>query len=252
MQAKRILGALAIMGIMTLTACAATDPLKGTAWLLASLNGQPALSNPRITLAFEEGKVAGTDGCNRYSAPYTVKGGKLEISQTMISTLMACAEPIMQQATAYTAALKGAAGYQRDGQSLTLLDAGGKALAVFTAQPTSLSGTWTVTGYNNGKQAVVSVSAGATLSANFGADGKLSGSAGCNAYNATYETADKTVKIGPPASTKKMCAEPAGVMEQETQFLKALTTAATYRIEGDRLELRTAEGALAVSLKQTP
>jgi len=253
MQAKRILVALAIIWVMTWTACVSTDPLSGTAWLLASLNGRPALPNPRITLAFDAGKVVGADGCNRYSAPYTVKGAKLEISQTMISTLMACAEPIMQQATAYTTALKQAAGYKLDGKSLTLLDAQGKALAVFAAQPTSLSGTtWEATGYNNGKQAVVSVIAGTTLSANFGSDGKLSGSAGCNAYNATYETSDKNVKIGPPASTKKNCIQPAGVMEQETLFLKALTTATTYRIEGDRLELRTAEGALAVSLKQTP
>ncbi len=34
-------------------------------------------------------------------------------------------------------------------------------------------------------------------------------------------------------------------MEQESQYLAALGTAATYRIEGERLELRTAEGALA-------
>jgi len=49
-------------------------------------------------------------------------------------------------------------------------------------------------------------------------------------------------------ATKKTCARPAGVMEQETQYLKALATAATYRMDGDRLELRTADGALAVTL----
>ncbi len=34
-------------------------------------------------------------------------------------------------------------------------------------------------------------------------------------------------------------------MEQESQYLAALGTAATYSMEADRLELRTAEGALA-------
>jgi len=38
------------------------------------------------------------------------------------------------------------------------------------------------------------------------------------------------------------------VMEQERQFLRALETVATARFEGDRLELRSAEGQLAVTL----
>jgi len=37
-------------------------------------------------------------------------------------------------------------------------------------------------------------------------------------------------------------------MEQEAQYLKALSTAATYRLDGNRLELRTTAGALAVTL----
>ncbi len=41
------------------------------------------------------------------------------------------------------------------------------------------------------------------------------------------------------------CGEPEGVMEQEMQYLAALQTAATYSIEGDIMQLRTAEDALA-------
>ena len=47
--------------------------------------------------------------------------------------------------------------------------------------------------------------------------------------------------------TRRMCATP-GVMEQERFFLKALETVATMRMEGDGLELRTKDGALAVGL----
>ena len=46
-----------------------------------------------------------------------------------------------------------------------------------------------------------------------------------------------------------MCGTPPGVMEQESQFLKALQSATAWRREGDRLELRTATGALALSLQ---
>jgi len=46
-------------------------------------------------------------------------------------------------------------------------------------------------------------------------------------------------------STQKHCAEPAGVSDQEIRYFAALQTAATYRFEGTRLEMRTTTGALA-------
>jgi len=43
-----------------------------------------------------------------------------------------------------------------------------------------------------------------------------------------------------------MCAEPVGIMQQETDFLKALENASTFNIEGKTLELRDAQAALQV------
>jgi heat shock protein HslJ len=54
------------------------------------------------------------------------------------------------------------------------------------------------------------------------------------------------------ASTRKMCAKPDGVMEQETQFLQALATVSSYQFDGKKLELRTADNALAVMLVTSP
>ena len=104
--------------------------------------------------------------------------------------------------------------------------------------------------YNNGKQAVVSVLAETTLTAAFGTSGSVTGFAGCNHYNASYKAAAPEISIGPVASTRKHCEQPAGVAEQETSYLAALETAATYRVEGSRLELRTTGGALAVELQR--
>ncbi len=227
-------------------------PLNDTSWVLATLNGQALLPDQPITLNLESGRIYGTDGCNSYSTSYTVDGVKFRASKNMISTSMACAQPIMLQASAYIAALTQAAAYKSDGQQLTLLDSNGKALATFTAQSRKLGETsWVLTGYNNGKQAVVSVVLGTKITADFSADGRLSGSAGCNNYTAAYEISDKTIKIGPAASTRKMCAEPAGVMEQESQYLKALATASSYRVEANTLELRTAEGALVATFEKS-
>ena len=132
---------------------------------------------------------------------------------------MACAGPIMQQGQAYISALTGAVAYQSDGKQLTLLDASGKALATLAAQSQSLAGTsWVVTGYNDGKQAVVSVLAGTTLTAEFKADGSFGGKAGCNGYGGNYETKGKEIKVGQIIQTLMACSSPAGVMEQESRI----------------------------------
>ena len=89
--------------------------------------------------------------------------------------------------------------------------------------------------------------AGTEITAVFAEDGTLSGSAGCNNYTTTYTVDGDNITIGMGASTMMFCAEPEGVMDQEAQYLAALETAATYTITGDKLELRTADGALAVS-----
>jgi uncharacterized lipoprotein YbaY len=157
----------------------------------------------------------------------------------------------MQQESAYLAGLQAAATYQMTGDSLVLLDAAGAELMTFAVNtPVELAGSaWRVIGYNNGNEAVVSVIIDTEMTATFGADGQVTGSAGCNNYFAGYELDGDSIAIGPAGATMMMCAEPEGIMEQEQQYLAALGTAATYRIDLDRLELRTADGALAADFE---
>jgi heat shock protein HslJ len=58
-----------------------------------------------------------------------------------------------------------------------------------------------------------------------------------------------TLKFGAAAATRMLCAT-AGLMEQEQAFLNALGTVATFRLEGERLELHGADGALAASFRR--
>lgn len=114
-----------------------------------------------------------------------------------------------------------------------------------------LAGTnWEVTGYDAGQRAVVDVIDGTELTVAFGTDGRVSGSAGCNRYTAAYTTTGDTLSIAQAAATRRMCVTPEGAMQQEQRFLEALGKAATARLDGDRLELRTADGALAVTLRR--
>ncbi len=66
-----------------------------------------------------------------------------------------------------------------------------------------------------------------------------------NDYNATYSLDGSSITIGPVATTRK--AGPAELMEQESLYLAALQSAATYSLQGDKLELRDAQDAIAVA-----
>jgi heat shock protein HslJ len=225
---------------------AQSSPLTANAWTLASLLGKAPLAATEPTAAFPAtGNVSGSAGCNHYSGHYTSSGSTLRIS-SLISTQMACATKIMAQESVFLKALSSTRSYAVSGSTLTLRSAAGKTLMTFKAQSQALAGTsWNVTAYNNGKQGVESVLPSPKLTAVFDKAGNLSGFAGCNNYNATYKATAPKISIGPVSSTRKECTSPAGVMTQELHYLTALHTAATYRIEGSRLELRTATGALA-------
>jgi heat shock protein HslJ len=240
--------ALMLAGCGAMASSGGATDLNETAWTLATLPGYSPLTGRPVTMRFENGRVHGTDGCNRYSAAYTTASGGFKLSGAVASTKMACPEPVMKQADAFVAALSRARAARIDGGQLTLLDAGGMVLATLTTQGQALAGTvWQVTGYNNGKRAVVSVLAGSTLTIAFAANGKVGGSAGCNRYTATYSSSGQSITLGKAAATRMMCARPAGVMEQEAAFLQALEMVARARVDGDRLELRSSAGALAVT-----
>jgi heat shock protein HslJ len=113
--------------------------LEGTLWQLVSYaNEQGALIDvlldAEITAEFSDGQLAGSAGCNRYSASYSLKGSAIAFGP-VAATRMMCATPdgIMEQEHGYLVALGLAAAYQIDGDSLELVDADGVVLATFAA-----------------------------------------------------------------------------------------------------------------------
>jgi heat shock protein HslJ len=85
----------------------------------------------------------------------------------------------------------------------------------------------------------------ATVGARF-SNGKISGNAGCNRFTAAYQIKGKQLIIGRAMTTRKHCAEPDGIMEQEQQYLQALVRAHAYTLKPDGLELRDENGSLQV------
>ena len=246
-------------GLFILAACASAAPaqgaparLPGTAWNLSTLSGKNLVTGSSITALFtSDGKVGGSSGCNEYSGTYTTSVSTIQISSPLASTMKACAQEIMDQETAYLQALGNVKTYSISGNQLTLGDNNQKPLLVYQVQSQDLAGSsWEVVGYNNGNQAVTSVLAGTTITANFGKDGTMSGNGGCNEYNGPVKVTGSQIGIGPLSTTRKACSDPAGVMEQETQYLAAIQNATTYTIKGNVLELRWADGALAADFNR--
>ncbi len=226
----------------------ASGDLAGTNWLLGALNGELPIAGTTMYLEFgTDGTVSGSDGCNLINATYTQDGSSLTINvQSGASTLMACPDPVMAQAEAFTTALGATNSFMMTETDLVLQD-GEQVLATFVTSATDLTDTaWEVVNYNNGREAVVGLIEGTEISAYFGTEGDLSGSAGCNQYFSSFTAGDGSIEIGMPGTTMRFCEQPAGIMEQESEYLAALQSAATYSIRGDLLEMRTAEDAMAV------
>jgi heat shock protein HslJ len=225
--------------------------LEGAIWTLTSNETGGAtgeeLQDLGIDAVFEGTTVSGFSGCNQYNAEYTVSGDSLEIGP-IATTMMACPEEIMEIEQSYFTALERSSSFTVDGDTLTIFDGdGSRLLAYVRAEPPALTGiTWTVTGYNNGKQAVVSAIVGTELTATFAEDGTVSGSGGVNTFSGPYTVGPLAISIGPLSATEMSSDQP-GVMEQEARYLDALQSAARYRLEGDMLELRREDGALAVT-----
>ncbi len=262
---RTALGLLAAVALTSLlSACAgesvagdssaAPPELAGTAWNLAVFTHDPGGEKPAVAdapapLAFaEDGTIAGSTGCNRFTGTFTQDGSDVRIMPGPM-TQMACVDPVAEQEASLIPAMSQVTTAATAGADLELSDSQGTVLLVYTPGSTTLVGSsWQVTGINNGADAVVSSEQSAAATAQFGEDGTLTGSGGCNTFNATYTLdGSEGVVIGPIASTKKACPEP--VQTTEGQYFAALEASTTYQLEGDALTLRDADGATQVTLR---
>ncbi len=143
---RPVLVFLAILAL-ALAACGGSQPtstpvpsgpldLAGTQWLLIkylSPDGAaftvPAAVTPRA--AFTADAMSGNAGCNTFDGPYTLEGDNLKLGP-MVSTKLACQEPIASVENAYLAALAvvDKAALLDDG-NLQLWDSEGKTTLVF-------------------------------------------------------------------------------------------------------------------------
>lgn len=241
------LGAGIVFALLFAACSDAPESLESTSWELTDLAGTPPVPGSVATIQFDDtGSVNGTTGCNSYSGPYETERAEIQMGPFR-TTLMACPGALGVQETTFFAVLERTTTYSVDGDTLEFFNQDGEPIALFTRLSNELPGTaWDVTSYNTGSEAVRSLIIGSEITLLLNEDGTVSGNASCNDYNGTYELDGGGITIGPLATTRKFCSDPAGVMDQETQYLAALQNAEVWAINNTRLELRDTGGALQV------
>jgi heat shock protein HslJ len=259
MEPRKIIMVLTAVLCLLVTGCAligsggTSTALDNTSWVLERLHDQTVMQGRQLTLNFAQSEINGSTGCNSYSGSYTGNdNGAWQIQQGLSVTEMACSpNQVMVQEGQFLGALQAATAYEIVDEKLTLKDGQGQALAVFAAPGQGLQGTsWLVTEYDSGT-GLTSILPGSTVTATFGANGRVNGSAGCNNYFAAYTTSASSTSINiiQVGLTRMLC-QPADAMVQEGDFIRALKAASTYQIEGRHLTLNKADGSVVMHLKR--
>lgn len=221
--------------------------LAGRVFIVTGATGHDLVANTEITLTFDAGRIGVSAGCNQMGGGYTIKDGTLDIGP-MMSTEMACEEPLMAQDQWISAFLPGAA-IALDGDTLTLTKDGVTLTATDkkVAKPDKpLEGTTWIVESLVSNQAVSSMPQGVTASLVF-TGGKVAVDTGCNRGNGAAAIAETAITFGPIGTTKMACAGPAGEVEQ--QVLKVLAGDVAWTIDADVLSLRGAAGGLDLRAK---
>jgi heat shock protein HslJ len=226
------------------------DPLDGTRWTLdmtqkIDVEGADSVVS---SINFASGQVSGSGGCNGFGGSYTVDGAALTFGP-LVSTQIACDGPKGLVEAVVMERLGQVAGFSVTAEELLLTDASGETLLRYVPAPTTVAGNWLATGYLKADgSAFVSVILDTEVTAAFQQDGTVAGSSGCNTYTGPYtEPIQGSVTVGPLASTRMACSDPAGVMEQETDYLTALQSATTFTNDGAVLTLFNAQGQQVVT-----
>jgi heat shock protein HslJ len=193
--------------------------LVGTYWKAVELAGARvpgAAAERQAHLVLQaDGRFSGSDGCNRVTGGYTLKGNGVTFGQ-VAGTMMACPDTD-EISRRFHSALKGTSHWSIVGDRLQLLGATGKPLAVFEpGQPASppasssrLEGTsWQLVKFQGSDDTVLTPDDPTRYTLDFGKDGRLSARVDCNRGNATWKSAEPSqLELGPLALTRAKCQE---------------------------------------------
>ena len=231
---------LGVLAAIVLAGCGggggegASGGLVGTSWVVTELAGTATIERSRPTMAFgEDGRVAGTDGCNRYSMAFRTDGDRIELTDA-VGTDAACGPEVMAQADAFAQALAGADRWRQTDTGTLEFGQGDLVAAPAGAAGPATPGapgadeladtSWLLIDLGGSSDLL-----GTVVTLEVAGDGTLGGSSGCNTYSGPYAITGTDIAVGPLATTRMACPSPAG--DIEATFLGALDAAGQWSID---------------------
>ena len=134
-------GTLIALLLLAFHVAAAEPTIEGPTWRLTALRGLDAkalrVGEEPVTARFQEGRVSGFSGCNRFFGGYTLDGDRIVIGQ-LAGSMMMCPEASMTLEHALTGSLAGTFQYAIAGKTLTLRS-GTEPVLTFEADASAVS-----------------------------------------------------------------------------------------------------------------
>jgi len=222
----------------------------GRKWMLIYMAGTPPAREARAGMMINtDGHINGTGGCNTFVgvAEVSFVHKTIFIGQ-LTSTLKGCAEDVMTQEIGFTAALRNANLWELEPEEnkLHLMDEAGTRLLSFAAEPVTaaaaeeekkeeaalpaiIGAEWVVEDIR--KRGIIDRS---HLTMRIGADGRISGTAGCNRYFGQVSVTAESIETRAISATRRACYGEA-LQKQEAGYLRALDSARVWHIGADDL-----------------
>lgn len=219
-------------------------------WTLAGGDGEPVIEGGApVTLAFgaDLTSASGQGPCNTYTGPVARTGEDGIRFARPATTLIACDGPAGTAEGEYLRALEAVRTVAVEGERRMTLSGDGVRLVYRALElPEALVGEWDVTGYRGRPDALTSVLLGTAPVLVFAADGTLA-LRGCNTFRSTWTLSGRDLAVAPGASTKKLCTEPEGVMEQDAGLAASVEASSTVEVTPAALTIRDAEDGMVIT-----
>lgn len=241
-------GTLVMVKVQPAPAPAPKAPkVSGREYNVTAIDTELVAGTRPVTIKFgEDGQASGFGGCNSYGGNFKESNGKLTFGD-IISTMMACLDvPAGAQESALYETLRGTVAVSAGaGDTVILTGENGKQLTLTPTGTPPLAGTsWQVEAMGG-----TGIIAGSEPKISFDADGKISGTTGCNRFFGGYRQTSSDVTFSGVGMTKMACMAD-GVMQQETAFTGILSGKTDARI--DELGNLVIKGEKGISFTARP
>jgi heat shock protein HslJ len=218
----------------------------GRTFVSTDVTGHELVAGSSVSLAFVDGRLVASAGCNTMSGSYELDGDVLRLPEQLMSTMMGCAPDLMAQDEWLSSFLTAGPTLSLDVGDLTLTSGDVAIVAVdeSVANPARpMVGTaWTLDTIVEGDVAS-SVPVGVDAPTfEIGQDGMAAVFTGCNRGSASAGLDGATLSLGPLRLTKMAC--PGDASAVEADVVAVLDGDVTFAIDGDRLTLTKADRGL--------